>query len=108
LVTIKQISDFDNLNPQVPNSHIIEIFEEVVDAMVFELYFPNEFAAAGIEFLKYAERDFKTIDGLDSEQQKEVIHDVYQKMNDKNNEIRSNIKSMKTKLHDLLMPILKV
>ena len=96
------------VNTHVSNSHIIETFEEVVDAMVFELYFPKEFAAAGIEFLKYAKRDFKSIDGLDSELKKDVIHDVYQKLNDKNNEIRSNIKSMKTKLYDLLMPILSV
>lgn len=106
LVTIKQISDFDNLNPHVPNSHIIETFEEVIDAMVFELYFPSEFETAGIEFLKYAERDFKSINGLDSELQKEVIHDAYQKLREKNNEIRNNIKLMKIELHDLLMPIL--
>ena len=106
LVTIKQISDFDNLNPHVPNSHIIEVFEEVVDAMVFELYFPKEFATAGIELFKYVERDFKSIDGLDCEEQKEIIHDGYQKLREKNNEIRNNIKLMKIELHDLLMPIL--
>jgi adenine-specific DNA-methyltransferase len=28
----------------IPNSHISEAFEEVIDALVFELYFPEEFA----------------------------------------------------------------
>jgi adenine-specific DNA-methyltransferase len=108
LITIKQISEFDKLNSHVPNSHIIEAFEEVIDAMVFELYFPQEFNEAGIEFIKYVERDFKSIDGLDIEQQKELIHDAYQKMRDKNNEIRNNIILMKIELRDLLMPILSI
>ncbi|MEY3498513.1 MAG: hypothetical protein RL308_182 [Bacteroidota bacterium] len=107
LIMMKQISEFDILNQHVPNSHIIETFEEVIDAMVFELYFPDEFKKAGIEFLKYVERDFVPIDTIDVfEQQKEIIHEAYQKMRDKNNAIRNNIKLMKIELSELLMPIL--
>ena len=98
----------DKINQNVPNSHIVDTFEEVVDAMVFELYFPTEFAEAGIEFFKYVERDFISIDKLDVEQQKEIIHEGYQKLREKTNEIRNNIKLMKIELHDLLMPILTV
>lgn len=96
------------LNEYVPNSHIAETFEEVIDAMVFELYFPAEFIKADIHFLKYAERDFQSIEGKSSEEQKEIIHNAYQKLREKDNETRNNLKEMKIELRDLLMPILTV
>jgi hypothetical protein len=37
----------------IPNTHISESFEEVIDALVFELYFQVEFAEKGIEIEKY-------------------------------------------------------
>lgn len=98
----------NELNEFVPNSHISETFEEVIDALVFELYFPEEFKKAGIHFIKYAERDFKSIEGKTPEEQKEIIHDAYQKLREKDNEIRNNLKEMKIELRDLLMPILTV
>ena len=95
-----------NINEFVPNSHIAETFEEVIDAMVYELYFPAEFEAAGIYFAKYVERDFKTIEGKDEAEQLEIIHEAYQKLRAKDNELRNNLKAMKIELRDLLMPIL--
>ncbi|MEP2771975.1 MAG: Eco57I restriction-modification methylase domain-containing protein [Fulvivirga sp.] len=95
----------DQINEYVPNSHLIQQFEEVIDAMVYELYFEADFKKAGIEFIKYAERDFETIEGLNSEQAKQVIHKVYQKLRQKENEIRNNLKLMDIRLRDLIMPI---
>lgn len=96
------------LNEHVPNSHISETFEEVIDAMVFELYFPDEFTKAGIHFIEYAERDFESIEGKSQEEQARIIHNAYQKLREKDNEIRNNLKAMKIELRDLLMPILTV
>ena len=93
------------LNAFVPNSHIISLFDEINDAMVFELYFPKEFKQADIEFFKYAKRDFKPIDGLSNNEKKEVIHQAYQKLRDKHNEIRNNLKLMDIRLADIVMPI---
>jgi hypothetical protein len=106
VLTIKSIET--QLNEFVPNNHIAEAFEEVIDAMVFELYFPDEFEKAGIHFIEYAERDFKSIEGKGPEEQKEIIHNSYQKLREKDNEIRNNLKEMKIELRDLLMPILTV
>ena len=59
-----------------------------------------------IEFIKYAERDFKAIEHLKTEKEKiEVIHEVYQKLRQKDNEIRNNLKLMDIKLADIVMPI---
>jgi hypothetical protein len=93
------------INPHVPNSHIAQLFEEVIDAMVMELYFKEEFQKAGIEFIKYAERDFETIEGKSEKEQIEIIHRAYQKLREKDNEIRNNLKLMDIKLADIVMPI---
>jgi asparagine synthetase A len=59
-----------------------------------------------IEVIKYAERDFKAIEHLKTEKERiEVIHEVYQKLRQKDNEIRNNLKLMDIKLADIVMPI---
>jgi adenine-specific DNA-methyltransferase len=93
------------INEYVPNSHIIETFEEVIDAMVMELFFKEDFEREGIEFIKYSERDFKSIEGLAESEQIKVIHEAYQKLREKENEIRNNLKLMDTRLNEIVMPI---
>lgn len=102
---ISSLGKYDNINPHVPNSHIAQLFEEVIDAMVMELYFKEDFEKAGIEFTKYAERDFESIEGKSEKEQIEIIHRAYQKLREKDNEIRNNLKLMDIKLADIVMPI---
>jgi len=95
----------NQINPHVPNSHIAQLFEEVIDAMVMELYFKEDFEKAGIAFINYAERDFESIEGKSEPEQIEIIHRAYQKLREKDNEIRNNLKLMDIKLADIVMPI---
>lgn len=93
------------LDPHVSNSHIARLFEEVIDAMVIELYFKEDFEITGIELIKYAEWDFESIAGKSELEQIEVIHRSYQKLREKDNEIRNNLKLMDIKLANIVMPI---
>jgi adenine-specific DNA-methyltransferase len=95
----------EQVNEYVPNSHIVQLFEEVIDALFFELYFEEDFINAKISFMKYAERDFKSIEGLGKDEKIKTIHQAYQTLREKNNEIRQNLKLMDTRLADLIMPI---
>ncbi len=105
IIAIKQ-QKYNQINPHVPNSHMVQLFEEVIDAMVMELYFEDDFKKTGIAFIKYAERDFKPIEHLKTEEEKiEVIHEAYQKLRQKDNEIRNNLKLMDIKLADIVEPI---
>ncbi|NTU73135.1 N-6 DNA methylase [Candidatus Roizmanbacteria bacterium] len=97
--TSKQIND------HVPNIHLFQLFEEVIDAMVMELYFKEDFEKAGIIFTQYAKRDFEPIEGKLEVVQIEIIHQAYQKMREKDNEIRNNLKLMDIKLADIVIPI---
>ncbi len=101
------LNRFENqINDFVPNSHIAELFEEIIDALVFELYFPEDLQKYGLKFNEFAERDFVSVENKTESEQETIIHDIYQKLRDKNNEIRNNLKAMKIELRDLIMPIL--
>lgn len=95
----------DPISEFVPNSHIEQLFEEVIDAMIYQLYFPEDFTNTKIEFIKYAERYFKNLEGLKEDEKKHTIHLAYQKLREKDNEIRQNLKLLDVSLHDLIMPI---
>ncbi len=101
-----------NFNKQIeeliPNKHISEAFEEVIDALVFELYFPEEFAEKGIAIEKYANEIFKPIEGLSEDEQVKAIQEAYQALRAKDNPLRNQIKLMKIELKELLLPILSV
>lgn len=99
------LSNKKEISDHVSNSHIAQLFEEVANAMVMELYFKEDFEKAGIEFIKYIERDFESIEGKSEDEQIEIIHNAYQKLREKDNEIRNNLKLMDIKLADIVMPI---
>ena len=105
IIQVKRLEK-EQINSHVPNSHLAEQFEEIIDAMVMELYFKQDFKNVGIEFIKYVERDFKPIEHLKNHDEKiKVIHETYQKLRQKDNEIRNNLKLMDIKLADIVMPI---
>jgi adenine-specific DNA-methyltransferase len=106
ILSIKKLRKI--LIESIPNNHIAEDFEEVIDALVFELYFPEEFAAKGIEIEKYAQEIFKSNEGLKEEEQIEAIQEAYQTLREKDNLLRNQIKLMKIELKELLLPILSV
>ena len=105
ILELKEIGDENSINNFAPNNHIIQLFEEVIDALVYELYFEEDFKKAGIEFMKYAQRDFESIEGKGEKEAIEIIHKAYQKLREKDNEIRNNLMLMDIKLADLIMPI---
>jgi adenine-specific DNA-methyltransferase len=92
----------------IPNTHISEAFEEVIDALVFELYFPEEFAEKGIKIEKFAQGIFKPIEGFSEEEQIKAIKEAYETLREKDNPLRNQIKLMKIELKELLLPILSV
>lgn len=105
ILILKKLDVDAPINNYVPNSHIVQLFEEVIDALVYELYFEEDFRQAQIAFMKYAVRDFKPIEGLTKEEKIKVINKAYQDLSEKGNEIRQNLKLMDSRLRELIMPI---
>lgn len=105
ILFVKSLNGDSSINEYVPNSHIVQLVEEVIDALIYELYFEEDFKKAGIAFMKYAERDFQSIEGKSEKEAIKIIHEAYQTLREKDNEIRQNLKLMDTRLADLIMPI---
>lgn len=104
--TIQVLKETDlKVSNHVSNNHIIQLIEEINDAMVMELYFKDDFEKANIEFVKYVKRDFESIEDKKESIQIEVIHNTYQKLREKENEIRNNLKLISIKLSDTIMSI---
>lgn len=101
---LKQHKILKNTN----NNLFSQTFEEIIDALVFELYFPEDFKEAEIEILKFAEQEFVDIENLTEEEQKEIILATYQRLTEKKNPLRNQIKLMKIELKQLLNPILSI
>jgi hypothetical protein len=105
IVFLKEIKKESQVNEYVDSSHIIALFEEIIDAMVYELYFEEQFRNEGIGFFKYAERDFYQINDLEYNDKVKAIIEIYQRLRQKENEIRNNLKLMDTRLSNVIMPI---
>lgn len=88
---LKALPNEQKIDEYVSNEHIIKQFEEVIDGMVFELYFTDEFKAKNIEFIRYAKEDFRPIENLDEVSKQKVIKEAYLNLCETKNSIRNNL-----------------
>ncbi|MFV0182001.1 hypothetical protein OBK15_07490 [Empedobacter falsenii] len=87
---------------------VINDIEEVIDALVFELYFPEEFKDKGLTIEEKASVLFTDLDGLSDEEKLAKINSIYEEYQKENNPLRLEIERMKIELADLLNPILSI
>jgi len=100
------------INEYVSNEHIIISFEQVLNAMVFELYFKKEFMALKnkvyskeLVFIKYAKEDYKSIKELDKTNKKQIINESFKTLKEPYNLIRNNLILMGIELENLIVNI---
>jgi len=90
------------IDDYVSNEHIAEGFRELLDAMVYEVYFTSEFQKAELSFCSNVFEFFEKIDRKDP---KELIKRAYQQLREQNNVLRNNLKLLYVRLGPLIMPI---
>ncbi len=90
----------NNINDYVDNNHISLTFEEIIDAMVLECYFAEEFEAANIHI--------NDLFNITNDINKVSISTFYSGITGNNSPLLNQIKLMKVELKNLLMPILTV
>ncbi len=102
-IRIERIVDYllylnNDSNPQISsftdNNTISNLFEEVLNMMVYELYFEQQMIELDIDVFKYIDLEivFKDINIYSSEaDKKEILSQVYNYLLDKENPIRKNI-----------------
>lgn len=90
----------------LPNSFVVRAFEEIIDALLFEEYYSEEFKSKHIQIATDTKKILKPIDGLTVKNQIDTITEIYHLLREQNNPLRNQIKLMKIELSDLLLPIL--
>ena len=106
IITIKAIPKSSILWDNIDYDVIVRQLEKIIDALIYELYFPAEFEDADITFAGPVNRDFLPLDTNDIDQSIKSIITSFKKLRDINNEIRNNLKYMSIKLDYLLSPII--
>jgi hypothetical protein len=101
-----------SINEFVSNRHMIYSFEQVINAMVFELYFKREFIelknrpySKELKFIEYAKEDYQSIHGLNWTKQKGIINQSFKILKKPDNQIRNNLILMGIELKDLIVQI---
>lgn len=78
------------VNLSTNNEIIASFFEDVLNMMVYELYFKEHMVEQELDVLKFVE--FENIDKTKSDKAKaEIINEVYKKLQDQKNQIRNRI-----------------
>ena len=69
-------------------------FEQLIDGMVFELYFEEEIKKAGRDILKYLTNLTPITDDMSDEKKMEIITKTFNELYDKNHPVRQNLEGM--------------
>lgn len=90
-----------------------KIFKEVINALVFNLYFPDHMKERGIDVLEYVEQDINEVmqgrefEKLSDAEKEQVIEDLHTKWSHPDNEVVKRMAMFKEKSPDILKPILE-
>ena len=97
-----------NLSSLVPNTHILKMFDEILDGCIFELCFGEHMREKQIDILRYVNETLRPIEDLNkNEQIAEVIYEVFQRLRRSDNPIRTRIQLFVPSSPDILKPIIQ-
>jgi hypothetical protein len=97
------------INEYVSNEHIVQSFEEVINACVYELYFDEHMKEKEIDVLRFAKELIKPINKLEKGKEKMgMINSVYSKLKEPSNEIRNRMLLFASRSENILLPIQKI
>lgn len=105
IIFLKGHSD-KKINDYVSNEHIIQSFEDVINACVYELYFTEHMKEKEIDVLRFAKEIIKPLDK--HEKAIDLINSVYSKLKEPSNEIRNRMLLFATRSENILLPIQKI
>lgn len=86
----------------------IIFFEEIIDALVLEIYFKEEFKKGNIEILKFAQSEVSNPEKPNKKFEVSSLIEIFERIQEKKNPLRNQIKLMKLELKQLLLPILSL
>ncbi|WP_435548426.1 Eco57I restriction-modification methylase domain-containing protein [Desulfobacterium sp. N47] len=88
--------------------------ESIIDALVFELYFPDHMKERKIDVLQFVEKDIEEVmqdnefETLNDTQKEQVITELHNRWSDPNSEIVKRMSSFSEKSPEILKPIIEL
>jgi adenine-specific DNA-methyltransferase len=108
IIYLKTNSD-KRINDYVSNEHLVQTFEDVINACVYELYFEEHMKDKDIDVLQFAKELIKPISNTYKESDSlAIINSVYSKLKEPGNDIRNRILLFATRSEDIILPIQKI
>lgn len=95
------------------DNQVYLIFKDVLDAFVFNLYFPDHMKERGIDVLEFVEQDINEVmqgrefEKLGDAEKEQVIEALHTKWSHPDNEVRNRIKLFAVRSPEILKPILE-
>ncbi len=89
------------------------IFKEIINALVFNLYFPDHMQEREIDVLQFIERDIEKVmkgrkfENLSDTEKEQVIEQLHQTWSHPDSEVRNRIKLFAIRSPEILKPILE-
>jgi hypothetical protein len=77
-----------------PTDKMSFYFEQLIDGMVYELYFENEIKQAGCDILKYLDDLPEITEEMTDEEKLKIITKVFNKLYDAASPVRKNLETM--------------
>jgi hypothetical protein len=89
-----------NLNDEeTENSFAANLFENILNGCIYELYFSEEMKKAGVDILALVEKDLEAVKKLSPEK---AIPKLYEKWQEPKNEVRNRLLLMSTRCPDTI------
>ncbi len=76
-------------------------FEQIIDGMVYELYFEEEIKKADCEIIKHLKNLPKITEEMSDGEKQKTIDKVFSKLYDKNHPVRKNLEKMEEKVKEV-------
>lgn len=99
----KEKSKFNNF--VVSPDYLISFYEDILNSMVYELYFDVEMKENDLEIISFSQKYILNIVNINIEESVAIIKNTYLKLSESENELRNNIILMKLRLEELIGPI---
>jgi len=97
----------EKINEKVSNDYVAQTFDNVIDGCVCELYFEDHLKQKNIDIIQFVEKDLITIENIENILEKtKIINTIFEKWNERNNEIRNRILLFAVESPNILKPIL--
>jgi very-short-patch-repair endonuclease len=89
--------NLSNLSDQLMPTY----FEQIIDGMVYELYFPELLKEHNREIIKHLGELPEFTDGMSDEQKMKICKTVFDRLNDKEHPVRINLEKMKEEIKEI-------